>query len=403
MRAQSELSLERADDGVRIHLSRGAIIVNAAMQSAGRLSVQTRDVTVSVAGTVIFVNAEEGGSRVAVIQGEVRVQHGAAVKILAAGEQVATNPLMDMLPVIQQIEWSRNAPAHFARLQPPAAPPATPQAEAKKAAAPARLEFAAASIKLLPPGTAIPGDALGLACRGTDGVERIVMVMQVANREEAIARGSEPVNAPQGTCMGRGVFLPTLIEMAYGISPQYIAGGPDWARQTRNRLPVIGNADGSFTFPTATAFQVEAASADPSTTTRQQLRQMLQAMLADRFKLEVHRETQESPGYALVVAGNGPGLKEIAGEYDEETRFLSPGRSTMGKLAQRLAHEINSPVVDKTGLAGAYEYRLFFTGRPPARADDFSAALEEQLGLRLQPENAVRVEMLVIDHVEQPE
>jgi ferric-dicitrate binding protein FerR (iron transport regulator) len=74
MRTQSELSLDRASDGVRIHLKKGGVIVNAAKQGAGHLYVQTKDVTVSVVGTVFLVNAEETGSRVAVIEGEVRVQ-----------------------------------------------------------------------------------------------------------------------------------------------------------------------------------------------------------------------------------------------------------------------------------------------------------------------------------------
>ena len=68
MRAQSELVLERADDGVRIRLNKGSVIVNAAKQH-GHLYVQTKDVTVSVVGTVFVVQAEEEGSRVAVIEG----------------------------------------------------------------------------------------------------------------------------------------------------------------------------------------------------------------------------------------------------------------------------------------------------------------------------------------------
>src|SRR5262249_33890083 len=65
MRAYSELSLERADDGVRIRLKKGGVIVNAAKQGAGHLYVRTKDVDVSVVGTVFFVSAEETGSSVA--------------------------------------------------------------------------------------------------------------------------------------------------------------------------------------------------------------------------------------------------------------------------------------------------------------------------------------------------
>src|SRR6185436_10806249 len=104
--AQSEFSLERADDGVRIHLSRGGVIINAAKQRNGHLYVQTKDVTVSVVGTVFLVNAEERGSRVAVIEGEVRVQQGTTEKRLLSGEQLLTSPSMERLRVPEEIAWS---------------------------------------------------------------------------------------------------------------------------------------------------------------------------------------------------------------------------------------------------------------------------------------------------------
>jgi ferric-dicitrate binding protein FerR (iron transport regulator) len=119
MRAASELALEQTNDGVRIRLSQGSVIVNAAKQRTGHLSVQTRDVAVSVVGTVFLVNAEEEGSRVAVIEGEVRVQHGTADKKLRRGEQVATGLQAEAQPVKEEISWSRNAEAHMALLQQP--------------------------------------------------------------------------------------------------------------------------------------------------------------------------------------------------------------------------------------------------------------------------------------------
>src|SRR4029453_1225248 len=94
MRTKSELVLENAVDGVRIQLHNGGIIVNAAPQRKGHLYVQTRDLTVSVIGTVFLVNAEAEGSRVAVIEGEVHVVQGPVETKLRSGEQVASNPLM---------------------------------------------------------------------------------------------------------------------------------------------------------------------------------------------------------------------------------------------------------------------------------------------------------------------
>src|SRR5215831_9114793 len=72
-------------------------------------NVQTKDVTVSVVGTVFLVNAEEDGSRVAVIEGEVQVHEGTSYTRLRPGEQVATSPQVDARPVKDAIAWSRQA------------------------------------------------------------------------------------------------------------------------------------------------------------------------------------------------------------------------------------------------------------------------------------------------------
>jgi ferric-dicitrate binding protein FerR (iron transport regulator) len=117
MRAGTEIFLEDTDDGVRIRLSQGGVIVNAAKQRTGHLYVQTKDVVVSVVGTVFLVNTEEQGSRVAVIEGEVHVQHGTEENKLRRGEQVATHPLMQPQSVKEEIAWSRNAVTHTAMLQ----------------------------------------------------------------------------------------------------------------------------------------------------------------------------------------------------------------------------------------------------------------------------------------------
>ena len=104
MRDRTELSFERAPDGLRILLKKGSIFVNAAKQRTGHLYVQTNDITVSVVGTVFLVRAEPPGSRVAVIEGEVRVQEGATTERLSAGEQVATSSLLSARPMSKSRE-----------------------------------------------------------------------------------------------------------------------------------------------------------------------------------------------------------------------------------------------------------------------------------------------------------
>jgi len=126
MREQSELKLESAGDGIRVRLNSGSILVTAAKQGSGHLYVQTRDALVSVVGTVFLVNAEQSGTTVAVIEGEVHVQQGAESKKLLPGDQLATNTSRQLKSVAAEISWSQRAPEYMALLQQPAdIPPQT--------------------------------------------------------------------------------------------------------------------------------------------------------------------------------------------------------------------------------------------------------------------------------------
>jgi ferric-dicitrate binding protein FerR (iron transport regulator) len=95
VRAQSEVFVEPADDGIRLRLNRGALIVNTAGQRDGKIHVRTDHLTATVAVGVFLVSAEQEGSRVAVIQGDVLVQQGTSRTSLAQGEQFATSPQME--------------------------------------------------------------------------------------------------------------------------------------------------------------------------------------------------------------------------------------------------------------------------------------------------------------------
>jgi uncharacterized protein (TIGR03435 family) len=390
VRSNSELSLSRADDGVRIRLSRGGVIVSAAKQRTGHLYVQTREVDVSVVGTVFLVNAEEAGSRVAVIQGEVHVQQGGTLKKLQPGEQVASNPLMKSHPVLEEISWSREAEAHMALLQQSVV--ATPAV---------RLVFNAASVR--PVDTGFP---LRVRCRGVDG--------------ELVPVTPADAPVPLGRCVGSSVALKTLIAAAYDIDEQRISGIPDVTRQT------------DF-------YRIEAVAENTSTVTTEQLRQMLQNLLADRFKLSLHRETKEAQGYVIHVGKDGVKFREAAG--DEEPVQIRPAgsqglpapgqrqsESATFKGAFRIRRLADSwsrllgglPVIDKTGLEGVYDISLTLTialeriplptnaggprpvmMTPKVEPRVLASDLEEQLGLRLESQK-VPVEYIVVDHVEKP-
>jgi uncharacterized protein (TIGR03435 family) len=388
VRAQSEVSLEFAEDGVRIRLNRGSVIVTAAKQHNGHLYVQTKDVTVSVVGTVFLVNAEAEGSRVAVIEGEVHVKEGDALKTLRPGAQVLTGIKMEALPLAQEVSWSPNAALHVALLQQNTVPPAEP-----------RLKFAAASIKSLPPGGMYPFEymPLGFGCRGIDGIKRSPFL------------NGGLVVVPQGRCFGKGVLLQDMVAMAYGIPRRYVLGGPPWS------LP--GNAG------VTTGFEIDAVADDPSLVTSDQLSRMLRTTLAERFALKFHREPQELPGFGLTIGKSGLKMKDATGPEEspypdfEQRATVMKGKSTLDELARWLTTQLATPIVNKTGVTGVYEYEFTIPpfgggqrgegqapGVPPTPADripSYKEALEAQFGLRLESMK-VSFETLVIDSVEMP-
>ena len=136
MRGQSELELESANDGVRVRLSSGSILVTAANQRGGHLYVETPDTIVSVVGTVFLVERTSLGTRVGVCEGEVEVaRQGLELRKLIPGQQASTNPSMEG-PLVEAIVWSSSAARLSALLQPfavsPQSPPAVPEKEQKE-------------------------------------------------------------------------------------------------------------------------------------------------------------------------------------------------------------------------------------------------------------------------------
>ena len=113
MKDRSELYLTRSGKGTTIHLDRGSIVVEAAKQKDGQLFVESGDSLVSVTGTVFSVNGGTKGSRVSVIEGEVKLNHAGSDRVLRPGEQATTNPSIATIPVRDEISWSRKAD-HYA-------------------------------------------------------------------------------------------------------------------------------------------------------------------------------------------------------------------------------------------------------------------------------------------------
>jgi uncharacterized protein (TIGR03435 family) len=178
----------------------------------------------------------------------------------------------------------------------------------------------------------------------------------------------------------------------------------------------------------ADAFQK--LSADDRRTTRQH---MLQALLADRFKLAVHRDSKEFPVYSLVIAKTGAKLQETKPAADGTRTSATRGGSSIrsssygngpvtitalhcsaADLAGTFAARLGRPVLDKTGLPYRYDFTLQFqqddvmsaaaaSNNPPSdvNAPSLFTAIQEQLGLKLESGKGP-VEVIVIDHVERP-
>jgi uncharacterized protein (TIGR03435 family) len=197
------------------------------------------------------------------------------------------------------------------------------------------------------------------------------------------------------------VDLQAMIGYAYDVRPHQIDGAPDWAGAVR--VDVLAKA--------------------PAGDDGGQMRAMMRALLAERFRLVAHVERREQPVYSLVVAQAGRlGSQLKASSADCSTgqgrscgvNMTSDNRGTtmqgravsLADLAAALAGVVERAVVDRTGVAGAFDLDLRFTkdgvaGGVAGDAPSVFSAVQEQLGLKLEPARGP-VDVLVIDSVERP-
>jgi uncharacterized protein (TIGR03435 family) len=206
--------------------------------------------------------------------------------------------------------------------------------------------------------------------------------------------------ATDGNYRTVNVPLKMLLESAFNLPEARILGVPSSIASAK--FDIEAKADATLS---------QQLGKLPSDQGRAIKRQMLQALLAGRFKLVTHLETRELPIYALVVAKNGPLIQPSKANGTTinggNNRISVQGSdNTVALLAEQLSLALGRIVVDKTGLQGRYDITLKWT------PDDASAsnasdgpsiftAIQEQLGLKLESTKGP-VQVLIIDHVEMP-
>jgi uncharacterized protein (TIGR03435 family) len=184
----------------------------------------------------------------------------------------------------------------------------------------------------------------------------------------------------------RGFTVKALIKMAYRIQDYQISGGPKGLDSE--------------------AYDIDAKF--PAGATVQQLPQMLQSLLSDRFRLALHHKLRFVSAYELVTAKGGPILHDAPAEAGVAwgPRMIRSKGASMPTLAEKLTEALGRPVVDHTGLKGIYPFDLAFAPiQPDPSASDSGpsifVALQEQMGLKLKTTRA-QMEVTVIDHAERP-
>jgi uncharacterized protein (TIGR03435 family) len=213
-----------------------------------------------------------------------------------------------------------------------------------------------------------------------------------------------------GTYMARYATLKSMIREMYKITDVQIAGGPNWIDTAR--------------------FDVTAKAEHPDNIGN--LNIMFQNMLADRFKLQFHRETRTLPVWVVTMDKNGSKMKvnpspeqfeapiKLSGAGAASTSLTFTGIHTnmeylcwwLGLVINRF-QQVDRPVVDRTGLKGFYDFTLTFAPDPSGRTgpngeplasfegSNLAEALREQLGLKFENTKSP-VQVFIIDHLQKP-
>ena len=207
--------------------------------------------------------------------------------------------------------------------------------------------------------------------------------------------GMAQFTSPGGRFTARATTLKFLLEWAYGIQPSQHSGGPSWIGV--DRYDIMAKAD--------------------SNATDDQMKLMVQTLLADRFQLKLHHERREISAYVISVGKKPPKLfppkdgethalrfaPQMGPDQKIATYRIIATRYSLAQLADAFARQLGSVIVNDTGLDGEFDFTLDLTpddSRPsPMDPTLLIGAIREQLGLTLKFQKAA-VDFLVIDSVE---
>lgn len=186
--------------------------------------------------------------------------------------------------------------------------------------------------------------------------------------------------------------LSECLQFAYGLVSEEQIDGPDWIRDRHLRIDIT-------------------AKTSPDTP-RDQVLLMTQALLAERFRMELHREPRPVRHLELTVAKKGPRLPVSQEDAPPGTNNYSRGRlfydrQSLHHVAVLLSRQLKQPVIDLTGLTGFYDVHLEWAPDDASPAEttgseplpDIFRAVEQQLGLHLESRNTP-IDILVIDRAD---
>jgi uncharacterized protein (TIGR03435 family) len=214
-------------------------------------------------------------------------------------------------------------------------------------------------------------------------------------KEDNSGVGSYWRHTPSGFSANVPVY--SLITGAYNVMMEdQISGLPDWARTENFDIEAKLDPDNA-----------EAVGKLHGDDRVKENALLLRALLADRFRMKAHIEVKELPVYNLVIAKSGLKMKEAAPDQSPGYRMglgnIAGQSLFIGNLVGSLSHPAGRLIIDKTGLSGKYQVDLTWAwgDDPNATGPSLFTALQEQLGLKLEPAKAP-LDVVVIDHIERP-